>query len=56
MKETKYELLCNTGNTDYYYTYLDKHQMQQYDKALKEIIKVERNILDKELEKDLFEN
>jgi hypothetical protein len=45
-KEIKYEILCNTSNRDYYYTYLDKYEVKDLEMATREISNLERKLLE----------
>ena len=42
----KYEILCNTSNRNYYYTYLDKYEVKDLEKATKIIINIQNDILE----------
>jgi len=47
MKEPKYEILCNAGNNDYYYTYLTKNEVKDLETATNKVMDLERRILER---------
>jgi len=48
MEEEKklYEILCNTSNKNYFYTYLDKYEVKNLEDSLKIIIDMQKDVLE----------
>ena len=41
-----YEILCNTSNSNYFYTYLNKYEVKDLEDSIKTIIDIQKDILE----------
>ncbi len=44
-KKIKYEVLCNTSNQDYYYSYLTKREVLDLESAERKIMRLDRELI-----------